>query len=120
MKSIMHKKGTYCYLCAALHDDYSVKPYLQEHHVINGYGKREWSEKFGLKIYLCFQHHTYEGGPEAIHRNTEIAMRCKEEAQRVFERTYPNLEFKDYFGKNYVDETDPEIKEEGFGFKFIE
>ena len=106
MKSIMHKKGTYCYLCALLHGDYSVKQNLQEHHVIYGNGRRIWSERFGLKIYLCFRHHTYEGGPEAIHRNQEISQRCKEEAQRIFEETYPNLSFIDYFGKNYRIETD--------------
>lgn len=116
----MHKKGTYCYLCALLHDDYDEKINLQEHHVIYGNGRRAWSEKFGLKIYLCFQHHTYDGGIEAIHRNSDIALRCKEEAQRMFERTYPNLRFIDYFGKNYLQEEIREEKREEKGFWFIE
>ena len=122
MNSIMHKKGTYCYLCALLHEDYAEKQNLQEHHVIYGNGRRMWSERFGLKIYLCFCHHTYDGGPEAIHRNHEIAQRCKEEAQRAFERQYPNLNFIDYFGMNYITEQDPEeeVKKTTPGFWFLE
>lgn len=104
-KSIMHSKqdGT-CYLCMRLHDDYSRKSVLQEHHVIFGRGLKKLSEHYGLKVYLCFQHHTYDGGPEAVHRNDKIRRYLDEEAQRAFEKTYPHLVFVDVFGKNVLNE----------------
>ena len=103
-RSIMHRKqdGT-CYLCMKLHDDFSRKPVLQEHHVIFGRGLKKLSEHYGLKVYLCFYHHTYDGGEEAVHRNDEIRRYLDAEAQRAFEKTYPHLVFKDVFGKNAID-----------------
>lgn len=103
MKSIMHnKKDRTCYLCMMLHGDNSIKAVLQEHHVIYGNGKRKLSEKYGLKVYLCFFHHEYDGGKEAVHRNTEISEMLKQEAQRTFEKKYPELNFREIFGKNYI------------------
>lgn len=105
-KSIMHRKqdGT-CYLCMKLHGDDSRKTVLQEHHVMYGNGIRRLSERYGLKVYLCFNHHTYDGGEEAVHRNNKIRRCLEEDAQRAFEKTYPHLVFKDIFGKNVLDET---------------
>lgn len=104
-KSIMHSRqdGT-CYLCMRLHDDYSRKSMLQEHHVIFGRGLKKLSEHYGLKVYLCLQHHTYDGGSEAVHRNNKIRRYMDEEAQRAFEKTYPHLVFMDVFGKNVLNE----------------
>ena len=97
----MHKKqdGT-CYLCMKLHDDYSRKPVLQEHHVIFGRGMRKLSEHYGLKVYLCIPHHPYDGGPEAVHRNNQVRRYLDAEAQTAFEKAYPHLVFSDIFGKN--------------------
>lgn len=107
MKSIMHNKADHtCYLCIMLHGDNSIKDVLQEHHVIYGSGKRKLSEKYGLKVYLCFFHHEYDGGKEAVHRNTEISEMLKQEAQRTFEKEYPELNFREIFGKNYIDAAD--------------
>lgn len=103
-KSIMHQKdsGT-CYLCMKLHGDYSRKSILHEHHVMFGRGMRELSERYGLKIYICLQHHVYDGGPEAVHRNNAIRRYTEAEAQRAFEAFYPNLVFKNIFGKNAIE-----------------
>lgn len=106
MKSIMHEKGRHCYLCALLHDDFSVKNDLQEHHVIYGNGRRALSEKYGLKVYLCFKHHTYAGGPEAIHRDSEIALIVKKAAQLAFMYRFPELNFREIFGKSYLEENE--------------
>lgn len=106
MKSIMHnKKDHTCYLCMMLHGDDSIKNVLQEHHVIFGNGRRKLSEKYGLKVYLCFYHHEYDGGKEAVHRNAEMAEILRQEAQRVFEEKYPELSFREIFGKNYLDDS---------------
>lgn len=104
MKSIMHDKnsGT-CYLCMMLHSDYSEKDVRQEHHAIFGTANRRLSEKYGLKVYLCLEHH--EAGREAVHKNAETALLVKKEAQIAFEERWPEIEFKNIFGRNYVDET---------------
>mgnify|MGYP003295568855 CR=1 FL=1 len=103
MKSIMHEKDGTCYLCVLLHSNYSPKV-TQEHHVIFGIANRKQSEKYGLKVNLCLEHH--EHGKEAVHMNAEIALILKKEAQKVFEEKYPNLSFLGVFGKNYLDDAD--------------
>jgi hypothetical protein len=67
MKSILHDKteGT-CFLCKKLHDDWARKS-TTEHHVIHGTAGRQQAEKYGLKVYLCFQHHGSMTG-EDVHR----------------------------------------------------
>lgn len=123
VRSIMHRKeDKTCYLCMKLHDDYSTRTALQEHHVFCGNPGRKLSERFGLKVYLCFNHHTYDGGPEAIHRNNDIRRMVEKEAQKAFEKTYPTLSFRKIFGKNTLDEEARQTdKREGLtGIKFIE
>lgn len=104
MKSIMQDKQTNtCYLCMMLHSDYGIKQ-TQEHHVIFGTANRRLSEKYGLKVYLCLEHH--ETGREAVHRNAEISLLVKKEAQRAFEKRWPDLEFRKIFGKNFLEDAD--------------
>lgn len=104
-KSIMQGKDTgTCYLCGLLHKDFSIKSVRQEHHVMGGTANRRLSEKYGLKVYLCLEHHLY--GPEAVHKNAEVAERLHKEAQKVFEKTYPDLNFMEIFGKNYLTENE--------------
>ena len=107
MKSIMHRKedGT-CYLCMLLHNDYSRKSIRQEHHVPFGRGIRKLSEKYGLKVYLCIPHHLYDGGEEAVHRNDEVRRMLDKEAQKAFEKKWPDKDFRQIFGKNLLDESD--------------
>lgn len=120
MKSIMHDKDGTCYLCVLLHQNSSPRK-TQEHHVIFGTANRKQSEKYGLKVHLCLEHH--EHGKEAVHMNAQIALILKKEAQKCFERTYPNLSFLEIFGKNYLDDGDREvesIKRQQFSFQIIE
>ena len=107
MKSIMHNKqdGT-CYLCMLLHNDYSRKLVREEHHVPFGRGIRKLSERYGLKVYLCIPHHQHDAGEEAVHRNDTIRRLLDKEAQKAFERHYPNLDFRKIFGKNLLDDAD--------------
>lgn len=104
-KSIMQdKEDGQCYLCRILHGDYSIKPVREEHHVIGGTANRRLSEKYGLKVYLDPDHHQY--GPEAVHRSAKTAEILHKEAQKAFERTYPDLDFREIFGRNYLTETE--------------
>lgn len=106
MKSIMQKKDGTCYLCRKLHSDYGTKP-VQEHHVIFGTANRKLSEKYGLKVYLCPEHHLYS--KEAVHVNHEIDLKLRKEAQRAFVTRFPDSDFRQIFGKSYL--TEPEVEE---------
>lgn len=100
-KSIMHNKsdGT-CYLCRKLRGDYDTRMGLQEHHVIPGTANRKMSEKYGLKVYLCLEHHT--AGPEAVHNNEKNKKLMIREAQRIFEKMYSHEKWMAVFGRSYL------------------
>lgn len=100
MKSIMQPKDGKCYLCMMLYDDYSEKT-VQEHHVIFGTANRRLSEKYGLKVYLCLYHHTE--GKYAVHNNAQMANRLKQMAQRAFQKQFPEKDWMEIFGKNYLE-----------------
>lgn len=75
--------------------------------MFGGFGSgRKLSEKYGLKVYLCVRHHLADGGPDAVHRSKESRELLCKEAQRCFERNYPNLSFLEIFGKNWLTDED--------------
>lgn len=100
-KSIMHNKqdGT-CYLCMKLHQDYDRRTGLEEHHAIMGNPGRKLSEHYGLKVYLCVQHH--REGREAVHNNAENQRILMEAAQKAFEKKYSYEKWMEVFGRNYL------------------
>lgn len=100
-KSIMHNKrdGT-CYLCVLLNGDYETRTGLHEHHVISGTASRQLSERYGIKVYLCVQHHIF--GPAAVHNNPNIRSILQKKAQETFEKKYSHEKWMDVFGKNYL------------------
>lgn len=94
----MHKKDNQCYICAKKGIDiYHFD--LEEHHVFGG-PNRKLSEHYGLKVYLCINHHRC--GREAVHKNTQIMQDLHEDGQRAFEKANPGLNFREIFGKNYL------------------
>lgn len=99
-KSILHNKsdGT-CYLCMLLNKDYARRT-TQEHHVIFGTANRRLSEKHGLKVYLCLQHH--EIGSMAVHNNHDLAELLQIRAQKEFEKRHSHEEWMRIFGRNYL------------------
>ena len=106
MKSIMHQKDGTCYLCMKFNKEFSPKNIIHEHHAIFGcYSSgRHLSEIYGLKVYLCLEHHLY--GKDAVHQNKSVKEYLCKEAQKCFEKNYPNLSFMEIFGKNYLDDAD--------------
>lgn len=86
-----------------------IGTYREEHHVFNG-PNRHISEKYGLKVYLCLKHHT--AGAEAVHNNSKNMLLLKKEGQKAFMKAYPNEDFKEIFGKNYLTESDIEEMKE--------
>lgn len=106
MKSIMHdKKDGTCYLCMMLHNDDSIKEVRQEHHIFGGTANRKLSERYGLKVYLCLNHHL--AGTEAVHKDAKVAILLKQKGQRTFEERFPDLDFMKIFGKNYLTDDEP-------------
>lgn len=97
--SIMQRKDHTCYLCRKLNRDWTRKSNLHEHHVFGGTANRTLSEKYGLKVYLCVDHHLT--GSEAVHRNADIMLMLRRDGQQAFETVYPELDFVEIFGKNY-------------------
>ena len=45
-----------CYLCRRMYNLRTTRG-LEEHHILFGRGRRELSERYGLKVWLCHNHH---------------------------------------------------------------
>lgn len=93
------KEEKWCYLCAMLYGDYSEKR-VHEHHICFG-KNRAVSEELGLKVNLCVDRH-HEHGPEAVHRNHEMAEKLCKKAQEIFEQTHSHEEWMGKVGHNYL------------------
>ena len=96
-KSILQEKDGTCYLCVILHEDYRIHKDLHEHHIFSGTANRKLSEQYGLKVYLCPDHHEY--GAEAVHKNKIVRLLLEETAKRAFEKKYPEESFREIFGR---------------------
>lgn len=96
-KSIMEESGTRrCYACGC----YATQGYLHEHHIFGG-ANRKLSEKYGLKVHLCYVCH--EDNERGVHgRNTILRNQLHREGQQAFEREHTREEFMEIFGKNYL------------------
>lgn len=90
MKSIIQEEKR-CYLCHNTFD-------LNDHHIVYGTANRKLSEKYGLKVWLCQHHHT---GYAGVHFNKDIDLFLKRTAQEKFEEVYPDLNFREIFGRSY-------------------
>ena len=90
MKSIIQNEKS-CYICGS--------PYVEEHHIFGGNPNRKLSEKYGLKVWLCHEHHT---GNTGVHFNADLMNEFHTLGQRAFERENPDKDFKEVFGKNYL------------------
>lgn len=98
--SIVQEQAKCCYLCATLHDDYSLKQ-CEKHHIFNG-PYRKASDIYGLTVQLCVEHH--RTGPEAVHLNIDSKRFLQREGQKIFEQFYGRDKFIAIFEKNYLDE----------------
>lgn len=93
MKSIIQKEKR-CYICG-LYD-------VEEHHVFFGTANRKMSEKYGLKVYLCYEHHR---GTLGVHGKLGhgLDLRLKRDAERRFIMNGGTVEeFIKLFGRNVL------------------
>ena len=91
MKSILQTEKE-CFICKT---NYS----LEEHHVFFGFANRKLSEKNGLKVWLCPEHHR---GNSGAHNNRETDLSIKKYAQTEYEKEHSREEFIRIFGKSYL------------------
>lgn len=85
----MQTDRNYCYRCKTWVNN------PDRHHVFNG-AYRHKSEEDGYVVYVHRQCH------ELIHRNAEIRLKMKAEAQRDYEKTHSREEFIERYGRSYL------------------
>ncbi len=85
-----------CLFCGGVH-------WLECHHIFGGNPNRKLSEKYGLKVWLCHNHHNEP--PNGVHFNAEIRQRLQAKAQKIAMKHYEWTieDFIKIFGKNYLD-----------------
>lgn len=93
MKSIIQENKE-CYVCGVTYG-------LHAHHIYFGNPLRKISEKYGMKVYLCFEHHEGTYGVHGKYGH-ELDMKLKKDGQAVFEQTHPDKSFIKIFGRNYL------------------
>ena len=78
-----------CYVCK--------RPNADLHHIFGG-RNRQTSDRLGLTVYLCREHHREVHD----HTNHGLDMIIKRQGQREFEKTHTRQEFINTFGKSYI------------------
>lgn len=91
-KSIIVNCMDNCFVCGS--------PYTEVHHVIYGTANRKLSDKYGLIVPLCHEHHR---GQTGVHFNRDFDISLKKLAQEKFNAVYgANKSFIKVFGKSYL------------------
>lgn len=91
-KSIVQMGDPRCFVCGRRRD-------LERHHILGGVANRPLSEKFGLWVWLCQEHHT---GPKGAQYDPELNQVLKRLAQIAFEARHSHGEWMEIFKKNYI------------------
>lgn len=99
MKSILQNRKR-CFICSrtiGLHD----------HHIYFGTARRKISEKYGFKVWLCYEHHE---GTYGVHgsKGNELNKYLKEVCQLKYEENHSRNEFRKIMGKSYIKEDNNE------------
>ena len=72
---------------------------LERHHIMAGVANRPLSEKYGLWIWLCHEHHT---GRNGVQYDRKLNERIKRLGQIAFEARFSRDEWMKVFRKNYL------------------
>ena len=89
-ESIITEDMEHCFVCG--------RPYPQIHHIMNKSDKKK-SEKYGLLVPLCMEHHT---GAAGVHTKPERMLAMRQFGQKEFERRYSHELWMKEFKKNYL------------------
>lgn len=91
MKSILQNKKE-CFYCGTTAN-------LECHHVVFGSGLRKVSDKLGLKVWLCAEHHR---GSYSPHMRRDFDLRLRRFAQSCYEEKHSRQEWMQRVGRNYL------------------
>ena len=91
MKSILQANKE-CFYCGTTAN-------LERHHVIFGRGLRSISERLGLTVWLCAEHHRGNYSPLM---NRSCDLRLRRFAQSCFEENHSREEWMKVIGRNYL------------------
>lgn len=73
---------------------------IHKHEIFYGTAKRQLSIKYGLVVPLCSRHHNMS--KDGVHFNKVLDTKMKKLGQEAFEFHYPDLNFLEIFGRNYL------------------
>jgi hypothetical protein len=82
----------YCFVCGYTQG-------LHRHHIYGG-RNRKISEKQGFVVYLCGYHHNLSD--KGVHFDSELDLKIKAQAQRIFEKEHTREEFMELIGRSYL------------------
>lgn len=91
MRSIISTEPE-CYICGSMR-------WLEVHHIYPA-SNRKKSTKYGLVVYLC--HYCHNEPPNGVHQNRERMDWLRAIGQKRFNEVYPDLDFMQIFGENYL------------------
>lgn len=94
-KSILQKDKE-CYLCRRFYNLRTTRG-LEEHHILFGRGRRELSERYGLKVWLCHDHHNEP--PLGVHFDPAARRVLEQAAQFAFDNLHGPGSFAKVFGE---------------------
>lgn len=63
--------------------------------------RKIWSDRYGLTVHLCWMDH--QDSREGVHHNREKMRKLQKIGQQAFEQTYPGKDFRQIFGRNYLE-----------------
>ena len=95
MKSILQTERK-CWVCREYYNLHTVRG-LEEHHILYGRGRRELSEREGLKVWLCHNHHNEP--PLGVHYNPCSRRVLERAAQFAFDNLHGPGSFAKVFGE---------------------
>ena len=82
-----------CFVCKTTQN-------IHIHEVFYGAGRRDKSIKYGCCVCLCARHHNMSN--EGVHFNAVLDRKLKAHTQKRFNEVYPDLDFREIFGKSYL------------------
>lgn len=94
MDSILNTNKGECFICHA------NGPMIERHHIF-GRANHDFSEFYGLTVYLCYRCHRSKYG---VHQNRDLMDKMHRIGQTAFMEHYGKTadEFREVFGKNYL------------------
>lgn len=90
-RSVLETEPGVCYICGRWCQTH-------KHHLFGG-PNRKHSEREGLYVYLCPEHHNMSN--HSVHMDVKMNRWLQQEGQEAYENIYSHEQFMRIFGRNY-------------------